>query len=672
MIKKVLIPLSLIVAIVLLAWKFFSVPETSQEELDPFFVLPSNTIALDIRKDVDDDFLGRSVNSKTRFICSTFQDEIATCQILNDSLVIDSTELGERLQISNIYSSDTIYSYKKNLFFIDGRKVYSSTNAVLIQQILLKVQKGDLVKLNQNFNELKAITQESKNVLATLEGNVPLLLEYNEINESATAYSFALPTAAKVNSNALSFIPANGENFTLVENELNFDWENIHFKISSADSLITCEKRYRDAKICTTDSVSSAYINGLLIESSNESATINLIDLFYSNSGLQNVNENQDIAWLTKAEALTDPIIKLAPKFIQKAILLSYTSSKKLKIVHILSGDKVVQRSAVDPGEFTVNFSETIIYGPYAVKNHRSKSQCLMVQTADFTLYYLNGKGKTLWKAKIDGEILGAPIEIDRFRNNKVQYVFNTKTKLYQIDILGRSVSGFPKKINSTGPAVLVKYKARKERILVPNGSRLKNLLLDGKSTKGWSSIKLDSDIEHVAYRKIKSLDCILATTKTQAYILNPRGQKRGEVKNFDAKNKVAKIASKAAYTNIFYLDDAGKLFIGNTKANKAEKFSDDTFVNLVDAGNYVYAIGEMQLVLFTSNGDLVENKFLNETPWATKEAVLYNDGNSYSLFMSPGTRCSIKSPNKAHQIIPFGNKITFSESKNLHFVDRL
>ena len=672
MIKKALTPLALVLAIVLLAWKFFTVEEVSKEQLDPFLVVPSNTIAMDIHKEVEGLFLDHSIAGKTYFICNTFPEHIASCIILNDSLQLDSTDLNTKLKIDNIYSSDTIFSLGKELFFVSGRKVYTSTNAVLIQQILLKIQKNDLLQLDPNMEELKALTQESKNVLVSLSENQPFLVEYNDINESATGYSFSQPNSGSITGTALNFIPPNASQFSISQNTLQFNWENISFTISKADSVLACSKKYRDARICSTDSLTSAFINGLEIMSSNESATNNLLDMFYENKGLQNIKKEQNINWIKQVSALDFPALKLTPKFIQKGIFLSYESQKELKIWHVLSSNQSVQRSANDPGEFEVNFSEPIVYGPYAVKNHRSKTPCIMVQTADHVLYYLNSNGKILWKTTIDGEILGKPVEVDRFRNNKIQYVFNTNRKLYQIDILGRSVSGFPKRLNCTAPPLLVKYKAKKERLLVPVGKRLKNYLLDGEKTKGWSEITLDGDIKNIAYKKIKSLDCILASTASSAYILNPRGQKRGTQKSIPFKNSVSKIASNSAFANVFYLNEEGHLHIGNTNANKAEKFSEDTFSTLVDLGNYIYAVGNMQLVLLTQDGDLVENKFLNEKPWVANNSVLYNDGEFYSLFIAPGVRCNIKSPNKALNIITLGDKIAYSESKTLHFIDRL
>jgi hypothetical protein len=672
MIKKALLPIALILAIVLLAWKFFTVTEPNEEQLDPFLVLPSDAIVVDIQKETETQFLEHGIVSESRFICKTFPDEIASCKVLSDSLFLDSNSFIGSIKIDNIYSSDTIYSFKKEFFFVDGKKIYSTTNAVLIKQLLLKTQKKDLLKLDANMIELKALTQESKNVLVSWANNNSFILEYSDINESATAYSFSEPIDSYISSEALRFVPPNASHFDMAPNQLKFLWENIPFTISATDSAFACEKKYRDAKICKTDSLIIAYINGLKIISPNESASNNLLDVFYENKGFQNIKNNQNINWIKQVSTFDSPTLLLMPKFIKEGNFLSYASSKDLKIWHLLSRNESVQRSNVDVGEFEINFPSEIIYGPYAVKNHRSKTQCLMVQTADNLLYYLNSKGKILWKTSIDGKILGKPIEVDRFRNKKVQYVFNTKNKLYQIDILGRSVSGFPKKLKSSAPVILVKYKARKERILVPVGKRIKNYLLDGKKTKGWSEVNLDGNIKNLDYRKIKSLDCILVTTNKKTYLLNPRGQKRNHSKNLKFENSICKIATKSAHINTFHLDQNGYLFIGNTKANKAEQFSKDVFHSLVDLDNFIYAVGDMQLVLLTQDGDLVENKFLNEKPWIANNAVEFNDGEFYSLFIAPGVRCTLKSPNKAFSIVSLGQKVVFSENKTLHFVDRL
>ena len=674
MIKKALIPIFLVATISVLVWKFFSTTDSVAETLDPLLVLPSNTIVAKISSNSDELFLDNPISSVTNFISATFPDEISTCTILVDSLLLDSTDFNKSLNLDRTYSNKNIYKLNDDLFFIDGRKVYSSKNAVLIQQLLLKIQNKDFLTLNSQWQELKALTNESKNTLYDFQENENFILEFNEINETAKAYSFQLKNEIGINSAALTFIPKNAKNVKLQGNTIQFSWSNLDFTLINDSNSDNCNLKYRDAKICQTDSTSIALINGIKIRCANNEAINELIDAFYANQCYRNTKEaGEQISFLRSANSFSAAVNLLYPELLVDGVFASYTSSKALKVYHILSADNNYASDLNSKtGDYSINLPNAIIYGPYAVSNHRSKNKCIVIQTSDHTLYYLNSKGKILWKASIDGQILGPPIEIDRYRNRKVQYIINTENKLYQLDVLGRNVEGFPKKIESTGPTTLVVYKPKKERILVPSGQTIYNYQLDGKATKGWDAPKLSGTAKTIEYKKQKSLDCILVQTDKEVVILNPKGDVRNKGCNDNYIDAISKMNSSGVVANIFNKDSNGNLFVSSTKACTSEKFSSDIFQNLVDLGNYIYAVGDEQLVLFTSDADLVENRFLNEKPWPLSNGVLFNDGSSYTLFIQPGNRFTLKSPIKALRAISLSDKICYSENKSLFFVDHL
>ena len=56
----------------------------------------------------------------------------------------------------------------------------------------------------------------------------------------------------------------------------------------------------------------------------------------------------------------------------------------------------------------------------------------------------ISADAKILWSAPVSGPVLSDVFQIDLYRNGKIQYLFNTKEKLYLIDRNGNSVSGFP------------------------------------------------------------------------------------------------------------------------------------------------------------------------------------------------------------------------------------
>ena len=81
-----------------------------------------------------------------------------------------------------------------------------------------------------------------------------------------------------------------------------------------------------------------------------------------------------------------------------------------------------------------------IVWGPYAVKNHRTNTRDIVVQDSANVLYYIGANGKLKWTKSIESKIKGAPSQIDIYKNNKFQLLFNSNKLIYLIDILGNDV----------------------------------------------------------------------------------------------------------------------------------------------------------------------------------------------------------------------------------------
>lgn len=666
MIKKILIPVLLLTAIVILAYQFFKPSENGLEELNAFALLPSTTIAFEINNDEQDNFLGLSSQSKSRFICDDFPKEIAGCIILADSIVKNDS-LMATLAISESYSNQNIFKINEAYFFIDGRKVYHAKNIVLLKQLLLKVQNKDFFTANQQQQSLQALVKESRVYFASLIQNI--FIEYNEVNDIANAYRFSTEKQNAIKGVALNFLPKSAKKVRLNKDTLSFEWGEKTFLISEDNDKSICKNKYRDAKICVNDSSYSAIINGIKITANSNENIYALIDDFYAGKCFKNEQNSSNIDFLHSFSVLPNALKKLLPTNLSNSTLISYANGKSLQVIKFENASTQTVDLKNSEENYSIAFNSDIIWGPYAVKNHRSNSKCLFIQCADNTLYFLNSKGKQLWKASIDGKILGAPIEIDIFHNNKVQYVFNTSVKLYQLDVLGRNLNGYPKRIEATGPVALVTYKAKKERLLIPSGNSVKNLYLNGNKTRGWKEIKLGSTVQNIAYTKQKTTDCIMVKCKEMVYILNPRGEKRNTPQKTN-KNSLSYIDKNKLHSNIFSLNEENKLLINNDKDSESELFGENTFDQLIDLGNYVYAISKEQLVLLTTEGNLVENRFVNEAPISFENGVLYNSDNVYTAFISPGTRIQLKTPIKALRAALLSDKLSYSINKELIFID--
>ena len=138
---------------------------------------------------------------------------------------------------------------------------------------------------------------------------------------------------------------------------------------------------------------------------------------------------------------------------------------------------------------------------------------------------------------KIDEEIVGEVQQVDRYKNDKLQYVFTTSKKIHQIDRKGRYVSGYPIELKApvTKGIVVFDYdKNRDYRMLVTQGRNLHNFGIDGRLVKGWKFKSKKSDLAvSPNLIQIKGKDYIVTSHKSgKIRVLNRKGEDRIQLKN--------------------------------------------------------------------------------------------------------------------------------------------
>lgn len=184
-----------------------------------------------------------------------------------------------------------------------------------------------------------------------------------------------------------------------------------------------------------------------------------------------------------------------------------------------------------------VKLDTTYSIKPWVVKNHYTKELELLIQDDLHNLYLINNVGKILWKKQLSEKIIGNVGQVDRYKNDKFQYVFVTKNKFHQIDRKGRDVSGFPvplKASNTQGLVVLDYDLNRNYRLLVTQGKNINNFSIDGKVIKGWSFKATNSDIAvEPELIQISGKDYIVTSDESgNVRVLNRKGEDRIELVN--------------------------------------------------------------------------------------------------------------------------------------------
>ncbi len=213
-----------------------------------------------------------------------------------------------------------------------------------------------------------------------------------------------------------------------------------------------------------------------------------------------------------------------------------------------------------------------VAMGPVLVKDYLSKTLQVFAQDRDDRVSLVSCTGKILWQRPVDGPIIGSVELIDRYRNGKLQFLFNTAGKVYLVDRLGRDVEGFPValKTPACAPLSVFDYEGKGDlRIIVPlaNGDVL-NLGADGKPVKGWTSASKDgAAIARAEHVRIKGMDYIVVPRRSgHVSVLDRKGASR-----YTAKLRMGGIrtvlgataAMDIGHRRIIWADSAGAVLSG-------------------------------------------------------------------------------------------------------------
>lgn len=151
----------------------------------------------------------------------------------------------------------------------------------------------------------------------------------------------------------------------------------------------------------------------------------------------------------------------------------------------------------------------------WSVKNHNTGELETFTQLQDNSIVLKDANGKVLWQAALPDQIVGDVVQIDVYKNEKLQMAFTTKRAIYIIDRNGKSISNFPVKLRSdvtTGLSVLDYENDKNYRLIVgtANGDVL-NYSTNGKSTPGWK-YKAGAVAKKITYNRDGNKDQLIIT----------------------------------------------------------------------------------------------------------------------------------------------------------------
>ena len=169
---------------------------------------------------------------------------------------------------------------------------------------------------------------------------------------------------------------------------------------------------------------------------------------------------------------------------------------------------------------------------PSLVINHNTNEKEIFIQDASNKIYLINSTGRILWKLKLDGPLLGEVQQVDFYKNEKLQFLFNTPGKLHLIDRNGNYVERYPVSLRSeaSAPLALFDYdKSRDYRIFIAGTDRKIYVYnIEGNVVPGWDFGKTESLVTTAPQHfRIGVRDFILVKDKTRTYFLNRKGNER-------------------------------------------------------------------------------------------------------------------------------------------------
>ncbi|HYG39587.1 MAG TPA: hypothetical protein VD908_13250 [Cytophagales bacterium] len=292
-----------------------------------------------------------------------------------------------------------------------------------------------------------------------------------------------------------------------------------------------------------------------------------------------------------------------------------------------------------------------VITRPFVVKNHYNKSNEIFLQDSLNQIYLISREGQILWKKPIESEIVGEVVQVDYFKNGKLQLCFATESKLHIVDRNGVEVGkfpvDFPENIKAHNLSV-IDYDNSKDYRFLMSDKEGSIFMYDkkGKNLEGWTprttTRRLAAPVRHV---RVKNRDYLIAVQQDGIVRLFTR---RGEnYKGFplDLKGPLAEPlfmeqGPTAALTKFSTITESGMYIQFNllgeilkqeqwVKPGKDSKFS---LISDVFQRNWVIVRQDLdKIAILSSDGN---NVFQQEIPTNTSLSIqFYNFGGGNEIY---------------------------------------
>lgn len=168
----------------------------------------------------------------------------------------------------------------------------------------------------------------------------------------------------------------------------------------------------------------------------------------------------------------------------------------------------------------TIDTDTSVSGKPLITTDSRSGNRQILFQDDMNTVYLCDNTGNILWKETINGKIEGEIFEIDLFKNNLRQFLFNTREHLYLLDESGKPVGNYPIRLPApaTNGLSVYDFEGRKDpRIYIAcENKQVYAYLPSGKPMPGWSLAPLQGTVKRkIDHVRILNKDYLLISDET-------------------------------------------------------------------------------------------------------------------------------------------------------------
>lgn len=300
---------------------------------------------------------------------------------------------------------------------------------------------------------------------------------------------------------------------------------------------------------------------------------------------------------------------------------------------------------------------------PQIVVNHITKNKEIFVQDAKNKVYLLNEVGRVIWTKQLPEPILGDIEQVDLLKNNKLQYVFNTRSFIFAIDRRGSFVEGFPVKLRSkaTNPVAVFDYdNSRDYRLFIAcEDQKIYTYNNNGKPITGWNFRKSERKVyNQLQHYRVKGKDYIVFADENRPYILDRKGEERVTFPRYFSKSLNSQFildeANGSRPDRLVTTDSVGLIkfiyFNGKTEDVAIKAFSSNhtfdfrdidadgkpEYIFLDKSQLYVYKQNKSLMFLYKFDAD-IDSQILNINISSSMQCLGFVSSSSKKIFLVKG-----------------------------------